>query len=195
MNVSSQHNKKNTSPKTQSGQSDLNKLPKVVIEKTPSLKETLNKINKINDKDEDQNQQSQVDINQTEIDRESQKAIDVESLKEQYDIYIAKIKGKQNRLYSTLKNKNPQILSNTEISLDFQNKAILDEFVSRIKPGLLSFLRDVLNNSFLELRENLAELEHVEKPTLVSDNERLKSMAEKNPSLMKLKNKFNLDFD
>jgi hypothetical protein len=62
--------------------------------------------------------------------------------------------------------------------------------VSRVKPGLLSFLREVLNNSVIEIKENLAEIENVEKPTLVSDNERLKNMTDKNPALLIIKNKF-----
>jgi endonuclease V-like protein UPF0215 family len=168
---------------------------KVVLEKTPSLKDTLNKINTINNKENSEDNENVNLTNQSNKEIEQLEPINIEVLKEQYDIYIAKIKGKQTRLYSTLKHKTPKIHSNTEISLDFQNKAILDEFVSRVKPGLLSFLREALNNSFIDLKENLAEIENVEKPTLVSDNERLKSMADKNPALLKLKNKFNLDFD
>ncbi len=163
-------------------------------EKTPSLKDTLNKINTINKGEATKGEQSNNDSKSVD-NKVNVEPLSQAKLKEQYDIYIAKLKDKQARLYSTLKNKSPKILSDTAISLDFQNKAILDEFVSRIRPGMLSFLREVLNNPYIEIKEILAELDNIERPTLVSDNERLKNMSEKNPSLLKLKNKFNLDFD
>ncbi len=71
----------------------------------------------------------------------------------------------------------------------------MDEFISRIKPKMLSYLSEKLNNPKLELLESLTGMEDIKKPTLLNDAERLKNMADKNPALLKLKTKFNLDFD
>lgn len=71
----------------------------------------------------------------------------------------------------------------------------MDEFIARIKPKMISFLSDKLNNPKLELLESLIGMENIKKPTLLNDTERLKNMTDKNPALLKLKTKFNLDFD
>lgn len=71
----------------------------------------------------------------------------------------------------------------------------MEEFKTRIKPEMVDFLRKELDSEHLVLTETLAELKNMDKPTLYSDDEKLKKLAEKNPALMKLKTKFNLDFD
>lgn len=164
------------------------------MEKSPSVKATLNKINTIQKENSPLSQNSE-NKEEIEVDKEPLEPLTKEKLLEQYEVYIAKLSNTQPRLYSALKNKIPEIVAQTKISLSFQNKAILQEFISRIRPGLISFLRETLKNPYLEITEVLAEIGDVEKPTLVSDNERLQAMIEKNPVLSKLKNKFNLDFD
>jgi arsenate reductase-like glutaredoxin family protein len=167
---------------------------KSVLEKSPSLKATLNKINTIQ-KGNDPLDQNKGNKEEIQTDKEPLEPLTKEKLLEQYEVYISRLSNTQPRLYSALKSKIPEIVTQTKISLSFQNKAILQEFISRIRPGLISFLREALKNPYLEIAEVLAEINDVEKPSLVSDNERLQTMIEKNPVLSKLKNMFNLDFD
>ncbi len=167
---------------------------KSVLEKSPSVKATLNKISTIQ-KENNPLSQDKESKSEIPVEKGPSEPLSQEKLLEQYEVYIARLKNTQPRLYSTLKNKTPEIVAQTKISLSFQNKAILQEFISRIRPGLISFLREALKNPNLEIVEILAEIGDVQKPSLVSDNERLQAMIEKNPALSKLKNKFNLDFD
>ncbi|MBN2484389.1 MAG: hypothetical protein JXB34_00300 [Bacteroidales bacterium] len=121
--------------------------------------------------------------------------VNINTVRENYSQYVEKLKGEQPRMYSALKLIVPQLNEDTGLTFYFQNNSLLDEYKLRVKPSLLSHLRTALNNEMLEISEVVADAEHIEKPRLFSDNEKLQHMIEKNPALQKLKTRFNLDFD
>jgi DNA polymerase-3 subunit gamma/tau len=168
---------------------------KIIIEKTPSVRDTLDKISTINSLDNGIQPKNKEIKDQSFNETTSNNSIDEVQFIEQFEVFIEKIKKKQPRLYSALLHKNIKLISDHQFSLVFQNQAIMEEFKRRIKPDMLDFLRKELKNQHIEIIESIADLDNMEKPTVYSDNEKLQKLAEKNPALTKLKNKFNLDFD
>lgn len=85
----------------------------------------------------------------------------------------------------------PEIVEAKTLILKIGN-SIQEEEVRMIKPELIAFLRRELRNSDIELITKLEKLEN--ERVLFSDSEKMQSMINKNPALMELKQKFNLDF-
>jgi hypothetical protein len=108
---------------------------------------------------------------------------------------VERLKKKEVRMYAALKSIKPILLENDTIELSFQNNAQLEEYQIRYKPQLTSEFQNALNNEYIELTERVIESEKLEKPTLLSDKEKLQQMVEKNPSLQNLMKKFKLDFE
>jgi len=185
--------KTNSDKKTKTpGEHSTQKAP---VEKTPSLKDTLDKINSIGKEEKSDKIELKDSPAVTYNKEETVVSISNSDLHLQYTAFIDRLKGEQPRLYSAFKLMVPQISDNKIITLNFQNNTILEEYKMRVKPSLLSFLREKLNNNFLDINEVVSEIENLEKPKLYSDSEKLQYMIEKNPALLKLKTKFNLDFD
>jgi DNA polymerase-3 subunit gamma/tau len=61
------------------------------------------------------------------------------------------------------------------------------------RPGMHNFLRSKLNNFTIEVNARVDEQEVVRKP--YTSIEKFQYMASRNPELMELRNRFNLDFD
>lgn len=162
-------------------------------QKITSLKETLKKIDslgtrekEINISDKEPKTESTDDFTNTETTNDQ--------LQIQYNLFVERLKGEHPRLYSALKLITPQLLNNKDVLISFQNNTLLDEFRLKIKPSLFSYLRSNFNNS-IEIIDEIATIENIEKPLLYSDNEKLQHMIQKNPALLILKSKFNLDFE
>ncbi|MBN1117970.1 MAG: hypothetical protein JXA77_12230 [Bacteroidales bacterium] len=165
------------------------------LEKSPSLKETLNKINTINKPlVKSESSETETSIPEQNSFSKTSKSIDSESVLQYYQDYLNKLKTEHPRLFSALNAQKP-VFANEKLELVFQNNAQLEDFKLRAKPGLLSYLKEKLETDAFDILENVAEVEKMEKPTLYSDQEKLSHMVEKNPALQKLKNKFKLDFD
>jgi hypothetical protein len=93
-------------------------------------------------------------------------------------------------LLSTLTNI-PEVVDENKLILKVGN-SIQEEEVRQIKPELVSWLRKELRNSGIEI---ITRFEKVESERMIfSDSEKLQMMVQKNPLLIELKQKFNLDF-
>ena len=66
--------------------------------------------------------------------------------------------------------------------------------IEEVKPGLLSFLESSLKNSSITIQAVLSEKEE-QQNTLYTSEEKFEHMLKKNPNLVKLKERFNLDFE
>jgi len=93
-------------------------------------------------------------------------------------------------LQSTLA-RVPELRDNSELFLEIDN-SIQDNLINSIKPELVSFLRRELRNSKIELTIEVTE--SIKNKIIYTDNDKFDEMVKKNPSLAKLKQKFNLDF-
>lgn len=103
--------------------------------------------------------------------------------------FLGQIADRPN-LLSTLSNV-PELSDGNKLILKIGN-SVQEEDVRQIKPELVNWLRKELRNSSIELVQVIEKMESVR--NMFSDSEKLKMMIEKNPELMELKQRFNLDF-
>ncbi len=94
-------------------------------------------------------------------------------------------------LLATLSN-TPDLLDGNKLLLKIGN-SVQEEEVRLIKPDLIGFLKRELRNSDIELTTSIERIET--ERTHFNDSEKLQILIQKNPELMELKQKFNLDFN
>ncbi len=165
--------------------------PYAKVEKTPSLKDTLSKIDSIG-KVNEESVQTQETTSHKDLPRES---FTQAQLTEKWEVFVERLKKTEVRMYSALRKIEPKLISDNQIELVFQNSAQIEEYKLRLRPSLINELKETFNNHYIELVERLAESENMLKPNLLSNKEILEKMITKNPALDSLRKKFNLDFD
>ncbi len=161
------------------------------VEKTPSLKDTLSKINSIGKENEEKGGDEKKSVRQ-DLPRER---FTQSQLTERWNLFVERLKKTEMRMYSALRKIEPKLISDDQIELIFQNNAQIEEYKIRLRPTLINELKEALNNHYIELIERLADSEKMIKPNLLSNKEVLEKMITKNPALESLRKKFNLDFD
>jgi DNA polymerase-3 subunit gamma/tau len=116
-----------------------------------------------------------------------------EALESTWNAYAKQVqqKGKLN-LYSTLTFRKPLLRENALIEFTIENK-VQEETLELEKTELLGFLRKELNNFNSTLKTIINTVESERKPYTAGD--KFKRMAEKNPVIQKLKQKFDLDIE
>ncbi len=107
--------------------------------------------------------------------------------------FAAKLKteGKKNAL-TIFTSVAPKLIGPNHYEVIVENKVQETNFRDE-RPNLLNFLRSNLKNFSIEVSARIDEKAVVRKPYTAI--EKFQYMASKNPALMDLKNKFNLDFD
>ncbi|MEB0260532.1 MULTISPECIES: DNA polymerase III subunit gamma/tau [unclassified Mucilaginibacter] len=106
----------------------------------------------------------------------------------------AKLK-KENKaatLYTIFTSVTPKVLGPENFEVPVSNKVQEQAFRDE-RPYILNFLRTTLKNFSIEVNARVEESTVVRKPYTAM--EKFQHMAAKNPQLIDLKNKFNLDFD
>ncbi|MFD0794333.1 DNA polymerase III subunit gamma/tau [Mucilaginibacter litoreus] len=108
--------------------------------------------------------------------------------------YAAKIKaeGKAMSLVTIFTANAPRALSAENYEIVVSNKVQEASFREE-RPYLLNYLRTTLKNFNIEVNARVEETTAVRKP--YTSSEKFQYLASKNPQLIELKNKFNLDFD
>ena len=106
----------------------------------------------------------------------------------------AKLKkeGKAATLYSIFTSVTPLVISPEQFEVVVANKVQEAAFRDE-RPSLHNFLRTRLKNFSIEVNSRVEESTVVRKP--YTSLEKFQHMAAKNPKLIDLKNRFNLDFD
>jgi DNA polymerase III subunit gamma/tau len=102
-----------------------------------------------------------------------------------------KADGKKNALTIFTSNP-PKLIAPNSYEVIVENKVQENMFRDE-RPNLLNFLRSNLKNFGIEVSARIDEKEVVKRPYTAI--EKFQHMATKNPALVDLKNKFNLDFD
>jgi len=107
--------------------------------------------------------------------------------------FAAKLKaeGKKN-LLTIFTSSAPKLLAANSYEIVVENKVQETSFREE-RPNLHNFLRAALKNYDVEVAVRVDEKAVVKRP--YTSSEKFQHMAAKNPSLVDLKNKFNLDFD
>ena len=102
-----------------------------------------------------------------------------------------KADGKKNALTIFISNP-PKLIGPHAYEIIVENKVQESTFRDE-RPLLLNFLRTTLRNFDIEVLARIDEKEVIRRPYTAI--EKFQYMAQKNPAMMDLKNKFNLDFD
>jgi len=107
--------------------------------------------------------------------------------------YAAKLKaeGKKN-LLTIFTSNPPKLVSKNNYEIIVENK-VQENYFRDERPDLHNFLRGTLRNFEIEIGIRVDEKAVVKRPYTTA--EKFQHMATKNPALVELKNKFNLDFD
>ena len=103
-----------------------------------------------------------------------------------------KAEGKAATLYTIFTSVTPVVLGPENFEVPVSNKVQEQAFRDE-RPYLLNFLRTTLKNFSIEVNARVEESTMVRKPYTAM--EKFQYLAAKNPQLIDLKNKFNLDFD
>jgi DNA polymerase-3 subunit gamma/tau len=104
---------------------------------------------------------------------------------------MLKSDGKKNALTIFITNP-PKLIQPDHYEVIVENKVQETTFREE-RPNLLNFLRTSLRNFNIEVSVRIDEKAVIKRPYTAS--EKFQHMAAKNPALVDLKNKFNLDFD
>ncbi|MBN2347196.1 MAG: DNA polymerase III subunit gamma/tau [Bacteroidales bacterium] len=129
-------------------------------------------------------------------DQEANEIVDEKKLIDLWGDYTESLKEKSPRMYSTLKRQFPKIDQDNTIKIEIQNNAQLEDFKTKVKPEMLSFLRKELKNNAISISEVISEKsEDLTNKRYFTEEDKLKRMVEKNPALNNLKQHFNLDFE
>ena len=102
-----------------------------------------------------------------------------------------KAEGKKNLVTIFISNA-PRMIKPNVFEILVGNKVQETHFREE-RPNMLNFLRSTLRNYDIEVNVRVDEQEVVRKPYTAI--EKFQHMAARNPQLMDLKNRFNLDFD
>lgn len=106
--------------------------------------------------------------------------------------YSTKDKGMET-YYNALVKRDPLFESNEKIKIIVDNQIQVDVIKPLINE-LISFLREKLNNHFIEVQIELSEAPE-EDVKFLNGKDKFDALAEKNPKLVTLKNLFKLDID
>jgi DNA polymerase III subunit gamma/tau len=104
---------------------------------------------------------------------------------------MLKNRGKES-LYSTLTKRKPELLDSVNIRFQLDNKVQVEE-LSAERLELLTYLRTRLHNFSVQLQTDVVATD--EGNSLYTGYDKFKRMAEKNPLLIKLKQKLELDIE
>lgn len=107
--------------------------------------------------------------------------------------YAKKIEAKNSRLASILNNHLPELHSGVVVRVKLKNKTQDNELQDQ-KPNIFPFLRSELKNANLELETQLVT-EGQKSTKAFTATEKAKLMAKKNPALLLLTKKFDLDIE
>jgi len=109
-----------------------------------------------------------------------------------WDEYAETLKLDFPHLYSMLKKHRPVLMEEFRIDFSIENR-LLEEELNEKKGELLGYLRKELNNSKITLQTRISEADKNSRP--YTDKEKFEKMAEKNPSLRKLKEDLDLEIE
>jgi len=167
-----------------------------VINSTPSIKSALDMVGKPKTYPPDLENGINPEIENEMLLAEGQTLnISPEELKKTWNKFVEQIKGSEPRMYAAMKSQTPLLKEGYLLEIIFSNNAQLDNFKTRVKPSLISLLQQEIGYSTIEIREVITETNLESRSKHLSDTEKLKHLAEKNPVFQKFRQEFNLDFE
>lgn len=95
--------------------------------------------------------------------------------------------------YNTLLAREPEI-DGVNLTVKLDNAVQVSDF-DRERADLMTYIRQTLNNYTIQLEHVLMDVDSNDAVKYYSPVDRFKSMADKNPALLELKNRLNLDIE
>lgn len=117
-----------------------------------------------------------------------------EQIKEAWISYADELEN-QPRMRNTILGFSPKLIDNQTLKLKLMNAAQVEVFNSKIKPGILNFVRRRLNNGQIELFVEVGGSGELKNRKALTAEDKLKEFIKKNPAIGQLKQRFNLDID
>lgn len=111
----------------------------------------------------------------------------------QWQQFILEFLSSKPRYASLLDNYQPIAGDNYVLSIEFESQLQIEMF-TEIKNDLLLFLRKNFNNKTISI-ETIVQAQDSSKNKLYTVEDKFKYLSELNPTLIKLKQQLNLDFD
>ena len=182
-----------TPPATQASESEAgegvaNNRPMPTPGNIPSIKDALNGTGLRNSDTGEKN-------NGGEIPGKTMNASFTEDdLLDQWNAYADRIRGDKPRMASSLKHHLPSLKGDLRIEVVLSNSTQFEQFNQEIRPDLASYLVSALKNNQFSIDPVLSGTE-VKQNSLYTSEEKFDHMLKKNPNLVKLKERFNLDFE
>ncbi|MFT6998929.1 MAG: DNA polymerase-3 subunit gamma/tau, partial [Cryomorphaceae bacterium] len=122
-------------------------------------------------------------------------AFNLNELWDAWKAYAAKIKAEDKQsYYATLTKHDPVVVEENQIEFLVDNHVQISD-INEDKGTLLEFLREKLNNWRIQLNVVIDETETKDGDSLYDPSAKFAAMAEKNPLLKELKNRFDLDIE
>jgi DNA polymerase-3 subunit gamma/tau len=175
-----------TSPtKSENATATVIKKP-LIKTSTPSINQHLNT--------EKKNEQGKDNDGEQTLNTNSPKnSFTQQALEAVWDSYANTLKAKgRASVASSLLSKRPVLIDGVVIEFTVNNKSI-EESINEDKMNFLGFLRKELNNFSIQLNLKMALEE--DKTNLYTATDRYKYLAEKNPTIIKLRQAFDLDIE
>jgi len=160
-------------------------LPKGYVPKTKSLKDFV--------KQHGEQEKKTTEVNNEKPEEKKETVITQSELERVWNDFSEIVqKAGKHSLYSTLMKKKPLLKGNNEVELIIENSVQNKEFIAE-RESLLEFLRTNLHNNMINVGVKIETTETERKP--YTSIEKFKRMAEKNPSIDKLRQQLDLDLD
>lgn len=151
---------------------------------TPSIRQALNRKAEPDPKPEEKKSDSSLPEYPT-----SNRPFTQEQLDTTWQLFAPRYK-EEVHLYNTLLNQLKKI-DNQIVQISVDNSVQYDQIRS-LKPEIIGFLHRELQNEQIDLQIELVKSTFENK--VLTEDQKLQSMISRNPYLMKMKGKFNLDF-
>jgi len=177
-----------------SRESEIQVKRNVVKSPVISIREALQKKETGLEKVSEDIQEDTEDLKLPDEDLELSEVFTKDELLVSWDVFVENLKEDKPRIYSSLKERDISLSKDFSIDMEFDNLDQLENFNHQIKQQLINHLRSELSNSGININTRIKEKDEKGR-RLYTFEERFEYLAQKNTSLLKLKQKFNLDFD
>jgi DNA polymerase III subunit gamma/tau len=112
-----------------------------------------------------------------------------------WNAYADQIREDRPRMGVTLKSVQPKIADNYTLIIELNNRSQLDDFSKTTRFELEKFLRREMQNSRINIEAHLIESSESPEVKLYTNEEKFRYLSQKNPLLVTLRQKLNLELE
>jgi hypothetical protein len=118
-----------------------------------------------------------------------------EQLEMKWKSFADSIQTDKPRMAIALRSKQPLLKPGFEVEVLLENSTLQDDFTSNVRSPLQSYLRKELLNDSIKVSVRIEDIIDDGKRKMYTTEEKLQYLVNKNPSLIKLKQQFNLELE